>query len=138
MKFDLALIAPPLKTILSRYLKTARLALFAVLVTTMLGTFATIGAPYLFSRLIDQLASASVATGLVWAFMAYALLMGAAYAFQRMSSFLTFMTSESLNYVTSTSFFARLSRGYPICRPGSGDDVLSALAVTSTAALETA
>jgi ABC-type multidrug transport system fused ATPase/permease subunit len=108
VKFDLALISPPLTTILANYLKTARRVLFAVLVTTMLGTLSAIGAPYLFSRLIDQLPSASVATGLIWAFMAYAVLMGAAYAFQRMSSFLTFMTSESLNFVTSTSFFARL------------------------------
>src|SRR5690606_33316099 len=66
------------------------------------------GAPYLFSRLIDRLTAASLADGLIWAFMAYALLMGAAYALQRMSSFLTFMTSESLNFVTSTAFFARL------------------------------
>ncbi|HEV7275836.1 MAG TPA: ABC transporter ATP-binding protein [Devosiaceae bacterium] len=108
MKFDLALILPPLRTILSNYLKTARLVLFAVLVTTMLGTLAAIGAPYLFSRLIDQLTPTSVALGLVWGFMAYAVLMGAAYTFQRMASFLTFMTSESLNFVTSTSFFARL------------------------------
>lgn len=108
MKFDLALISPPLRTILSKYVKTARRVLFAVLVTTMLGTVTAIGAPYLFSRLIDRLTSESVAGDLVWAFMAYAVLMGAAYAFQRMSSFLTFMTSESLNFVTSTSFFARL------------------------------
>lgn len=108
MKFDVALVAPPLKTILSHYLRTARLALLAVLVTTLFGTLASIGAPYLFSRLIDQLTRASVASGLIWAFMAYAVLMGAAYALQRMSSFLTFMTSESLNFVTSTSFFARL------------------------------
>lgn len=108
MKFDLALISPPLRTILSKYLKTARRVLFAVLVTTMLGTLTAIGAPYLFSRLIDQLTSESVAGDLIWGFMAYAVLMGAAYTFQRMSSFLTFMTSESLNFVTSTSFFARL------------------------------
>ena len=108
MKFDLPLISPPLRTILSNYLKTARLVLLAVLVTTLLGTLTSISAPYLFSRLIDQLTSASMAGGLLWAFMAYAVLMGAAYTFQRMSSFLTFMTSESLNFVTSTSFFARL------------------------------
>nr|WP_248307046.1 ABC transporter ATP-binding protein [Devosia sp. 1635] len=93
---------------MSRYLRTARLALLAVLVTTLLGTFASIGAPYLFSRLIDQLTSASLAAGVIRAFMIYALLMGASYALQRMASFLTFMTSESLNFVTSTSFFARL------------------------------
>lgn len=108
MKFDLALISPPIRTILSHYLKTARLILLAVLVTTMLGSLASIAAPYLFSRLIDQLTPAAAITGLLWAFMAYALLMGAAYALQRMSSFLTFMTAESLNFVTSTSFFARL------------------------------
>jgi ATP-binding cassette subfamily B protein len=108
VKIDLALISPPLRTILAKYLKTARLALLAVLVTTMVGTLTSIGAPYLFSRLIDQLNSATMVSGLVWGFMVYAVLMGAAYAFQRMSSFLTFMTSESLNFVTSTSFFARL------------------------------
>ncbi len=108
MKLDLALVLPPLTMILSRYLQTARLALSAVLVTTLLGTFAAIGAPFLFSRLVDQLTSASPATSLTLGFMVYALLMGAAYALQRMSSFLTFMTSESLNFVTSTSFFSRL------------------------------
>lgn len=108
MKLDLGLVLPPLTAILSRYLRTARLALSGVLATTLLGTFASIGAPYLFSRLIDQLASASPMAGLIWAFMVYAFLMGAAYALQRMSSFLTFMTSESLNFVTSTSFFSRL------------------------------
>lgn len=108
MKFDFVLISPPLRTILSNYLKTARLVLFAVLVTTLLSTLASIGAPFLFSRLIDQLGPASGVADLIWAFMAYAVLMGVAYALQRMSSFLTFMTSESLNFVTSTSFFARL------------------------------
>lgn len=108
MKHDLALIAPPLKTILLRYLKTARLALFGVLVTTLLGALASIAAPYLFSRLIDALTPGSTATGIVYAFMAYAVLMGLAYALQRVSSFLTFMTSESLNFVTSTSFFTKL------------------------------
>ena len=108
MKVDFGLISPPLKAILLRYFATARLVLSAVLATSVLGTMASIGAPYLFSRLIDRLTAASLADGLIWAFMAYALLMGAAYALQRMSSFLTFMTSESLNFVTSTAFFARL------------------------------
>ncbi len=108
MKLDLSLISPPLKAILTRYLGTARLALLAVLGTTLLGTLCSIAAPYLFSRLIDQFAAQAMASDLMWAFMLYAVLMGAAYALQRMSSFLTFMTSESLNFVTSTSFFARL------------------------------
>ena len=108
MTFDLSLIAPPLRTILSSYLKTARLALGAVLATTLLGTLASIGAPYLFSRLVDQFSAGTAMAGLLWAFMAYAGLMGAAYALQRMAAFLTFMTSESLNFVTFTAFFARL------------------------------
>lgn len=113
VKLDFALISPPLKAILFRYLKTARLVLFAVLGTTLLGTIAAIGAPYLFSRLIDQVTAQSPPTELMWAFMLYAVLMGAAYALQRMSAFLTFMTSESLNFVTSTSFFAQLVEKTP-------------------------
>lgn len=93
MKF-LPLISPPLRTILSNYLKTARLALFAVLVTTILGTIGGIAAPYLFFRLIDQLAPVTTDTDVLRVFMAHAAPMGAACAFQRMSSFLTFMTSE--------------------------------------------
>ena len=79
MKMDFALISPPLKAILFRYLKTAQRVLLAVLVTTLLGTIAAVGAPYLFSRLIDQLSPAAGAAGLVWPFMAYAVLMGGAY-----------------------------------------------------------
>jgi ABC-type bacteriocin/lantibiotic exporter with double-glycine peptidase domain len=108
MKVDLGLITPPLVAILWRYLRSAQLVLSAVLATTLLGTFAAIAAPFLFSRLVDQLTPSSPVTGLLWAFMAYALLMGVSFALQRMASFLTFITSESLNFVTSTSFFARL------------------------------
>ena len=66
MKMDLELISPPLRTIFGNYIRTARLVLFGVLLTTMLSTLVTIGAPYLFSRLIDQLNSQSAATGLIW------------------------------------------------------------------------
>lgn len=108
MNIDLSLVGPPLRTILGRYLRTAKLILSTVLVTTLLGSLASIAAPYLFSRLIDNLDSASLAGGLIWAFMGYALLMGLGFALQRMSSFLTFMTSESLDFVSSTAFFAQL------------------------------
>ncbi|WMT86026.1 ABC transporter ATP-binding protein/permease [Pelagibacterium sp. 26DY04] len=108
MHIDLSLIAPPLKTILGRYLRTAKLILVAVLVITLLGSLATIAAPYLFSRLIDSIDATSLASGIIWAFMAYALLMGLGFALQRMSAFLTFMTSESLDFVSSTAFFEQL------------------------------
>lgn len=106
--YDLALITPPLKTILGRYIKTARLVLAGVLVTTLLGSLASIAAPYLFSRLIDLLSPDTLAQGLIWAFIGYALLMGVGYGLQRMSSFLTFMTSEGLDFVSSTAFFEKL------------------------------
>lgn len=109
MKIDLALVAPPLKAILGQYLRTAKLILAVVVVLTALGTLTTIAAPFVFSRLIDQLDPANFAQGLIWGFMAYAILMGAAFTIQRMSSFLTFMTSESLDFVTSTAFFERLA-----------------------------
>ena len=108
MHIDLSLIAPPLKTILGRYLRTAKLILVAVLIITLLGSLASIAAPYLFSRLIDNIDATSLASGLIWAFMGYALLMGLGFALQRMSAFLTFMTSESLDFVSSTAFFEQL------------------------------
>jgi len=105
---DIKLIAPPLKHILSRYLRDAWLILTIVTLTMALGAVSAIAAPYLFSRLIDQIEASPVGTWLVAAFMAYAILMGLSFAFQRAASFLTFMTSESLNFVTATSFFERL------------------------------
>ena len=108
MQIDFALVSPPIKTVLKHYLRTARLILAIVVVTTLIGALANIAAPYLFSRLIDRLDLQSVTAGLVWAFMGYAVLMGAGFALQRVSSFLTFLTSESLNFVTSTAFFERL------------------------------
>ena len=108
MQIDFALVSPPIKTVLTHYLRTARLILAIVVVTTLIGALANIAAPYLFSRLIDRLDPQAITTGLVWAFMGYAVLMGAGFALQRVSSFLTFLTSESLNFVTSTAFFERL------------------------------
>lgn len=108
MKFDLALISPPLRAILARYIRSARLLLSTVLLITLLGSLASIGAPYLFSRLIDLVSPEAMATGLLWAFMGYAVLMGASLALQRIAAFMTFMTSESLNFITSTAFFERL------------------------------
>lgn len=105
---DIYLIAPPLKHILSRYLRDAWLILAIVTTTTALGAVTAIAAPYLFSRLIDQIDAGAISTGLIAAFMAYAILMGVSFALQRAASFLTFMTSESLNFVTATSFFEQL------------------------------
>nr|WP_255714198.1 ABC transporter ATP-binding protein [Pelagibacterium xiamenense] len=100
---------PPLRTITREYLRSARLVLALVGLMTVLGALTSIAAPYLFSRLIDRLDPTNIGTGLVWAFMGYAVLMGAGFAIQRMSSFLTFMTSESLDFVSSTSFFEKLT-----------------------------
>ncbi len=108
MTLDLALVSPPIKVVLGRYLHTARSVLVVLTMTTLIGAFANITAPYLFSRLIDRLDPGYLSTGIVWAFMGYAVLMGVGFALQRVSSFLTFMTSESLNFVTSTAFFERL------------------------------
>src|SRR5690606_23608705 len=109
MKIETVLIGPPLRAILSRYLITARGVLLVVVLTILLGSATAVAAPYLFSRLIDQFASAAPTPNLLWAFMVYAVLMGASFAIQRVASFLTFMTSESLNFVTSTAFFERIA-----------------------------
>jgi ABC-type bacteriocin/lantibiotic exporters, contain an N-terminal double-glycine peptidase domain len=110
MKPDTALVYPPLKAILSKYLVDAKLALAVVLLVTLLATIANIAAPYLFSRLIDQLSSGSVLTGIMGSFIIYAVIMGIGFSLQRISGFLVFLTTEDLNFVTSTAFFSELVR----------------------------
>lgn len=71
---------------------------------------AGIGAPLLFSHLIDRLAGQAAAGSLVWGFVGYAVLLGLASALQRMVQYLSFMTAENLGFIASTRYFGRILR----------------------------
>ena len=62
---DLELVTPPLRHILVRYLKTARLILLTVTLMTIAGALSGVAAPYLFSRLIDRSRRHSVTCGVM-------------------------------------------------------------------------
>lgn len=108
MPFDLPLIMPPIRHIVSRYAKSSALILVTVVAVTLASALASVAAPYLFSVLIDGLAPGAIPSGLIFGFMVYAILMGLAFSLQRVVSFLTFMTSETLDFIASTAFFEKL------------------------------
>jgi len=98
----------PVAEILFAYWKSDRWALLAVVTIVLVSSASGIAAPYLFSRLIDQLPRQAFARDLAWAFIAYAALVGFASALQRIVQFLSVITAENLGFITSTQFFNRL------------------------------
>ncbi|AOF91782.1 ABC transporter ATP-binding protein [Sinorhizobium sp. RAC02] len=108
MKDDWRLIAAPVKHILADYWHASRGLLALVAAIVFLSAIASIAAPYLFSRLIDQLTADRFAETLALGFVVYALLIGAAAALQYMVQYLSYMSAENLSFIAGTSLFARL------------------------------
>lgn len=98
----------PVAEILFAYWKSDRWALLAVVTIVLLSSASGIAAPFLFSRLIDQLPKQDFALDLAWAFIGYAVLIGFASALQRIVQFLSVITAENLGFITSTQFFNRI------------------------------
>lgn len=98
----------PIAEILAAYWKSERWMLLLVAAVVLLSSAANVAAPYLFSRLIDRLPQAGEITAIVWAFVAYALLLGISSALQHMVQYLSFMSAENLGFIAGTSFFERL------------------------------
>lgn len=101
-------ILPPTLEILRAYWKSDRWMLLVVGSVVMLSSIVSVGAPYLFSQLVDRLQQDGAATALAWGFVAYATTLGISSAFQQMVGYLSFMSSENLGFITSTRFFERI------------------------------
>lgn len=101
-------ILSPISEILRAYWKSDRWMLLIVAVVVLLSSSASVGAPYLFSRLIDRLPQEGAAAALAWGFVIYAALLGVASALQHMVQYLSFMSAENLGFITGTRFFERL------------------------------
>jgi ATP-binding cassette subfamily B protein len=100
----------PLRYILSRYWKRAHWLLIGVAVLVMISSVSAVGAPYLFSRLIDTLQAGNWPETLFFGFVIYAVLLGVAVTLQSVVSYMSWMSAETLQYIASTSFFSRLLR----------------------------
>jgi ATP-binding cassette subfamily B protein len=98
------------RTILLNYWRTSRLMLLTIAICVFLSSIASVAAPYLFSRLIDQLNSDRLAETLVTGFVVYALLLGLSSALQTMLQYLSLISAESLAVIAGTSMFERLLR----------------------------
>lgn len=101
-------ILAPISEILRAYWKSDRFVLLAVAVVVFLSSMASVGGPYLFSRLIDRLPQEGAVTALAWGFVIYAALLGVASALQHMVQYLSFMSAENLSFIAGTRFFERL------------------------------
>ncbi|MDW5314424.1 ABC transporter ATP-binding protein [Rhizobium sp. PL01] len=98
------------RTILLNYWRTSRLMLLTIAICVFLSSIASVAAPYLFSRLIDQLNSDRLAETLVTGFVVYVLLLGLSSALQTMLQYLSLISAESLAVIAGTSMFERLLR----------------------------
>jgi len=105
-----AVLLTPVSEVLRSYWKSDRWMLLVVAVVVILSSMASVGAPYLFSRLIDRLPQEGAVTVLTWGFIVYALLLGVSSALQHMVQYLSFMSAENLGFIAGTRFFERLLR----------------------------
>ena len=101
-------IAEPVRMILSNYWKAAKWTLAFVTLIVFLSSIASVAAPYIFSRLIDNLTVEKWFETIATSFALYALLLGFSDALNKMLGYLSLMSSENLSFIAGTSFFDRL------------------------------
>lgn len=107
---SLPAIIPITRQLLIDYWSDARATTLLVIAATLVGSVASIAAPYLFSRAIDDLTNKTDAGGPLQTLLLYALLVGIATAFSQASRFLIFLCAERLCFIANQAFFARLLR----------------------------
>lgn len=101
---------PALHAILHHFWRESRWMLAGIALVTLASSVLGIATPYVFSRLVDELAAGHVAAGIALAFVGYAVMRGFETLFGYASGFLSFMTSENLRFIAATEFFAKLLR----------------------------
>ncbi|WKL27443.1 ABC transporter transmembrane domain-containing protein [Sinorhizobium meliloti] len=101
---------PILRSLLIDYWRDARGITVLVIAATLVGAVASVAAPYLFSRAIDDLTLGRGAGEGLQIFLIYALLFGAAAAFGQASRFLIFLCAVRLCFIANLAFFSRLLR----------------------------
>jgi len=105
---DRTSIWPPLKAIGRRFLSEHGWLMGGLALALVLAAMLNIFAPYVFSRLVDELAGDSLAIGVLWGFGFYALLRGLGVTFDRSVQFLSIIAAENLNFIAGTRFLEKL------------------------------
>jgi ATP-binding cassette subfamily B protein len=103
-------VKEPLRQILGDFWGSSYGTLVLVVITVIASSAASVSAPYLFSRLINQLSAGGWERTIAIGVTAYAVLIGLALALQHIVQFLSYMSAEKLGLVARTRFFKRLIR----------------------------
>jgi ATP-binding cassette, subfamily B, bacterial len=101
-------VLAPISEILVAYWRSDRWMLLILAVVVLLSSVASVGAPYLFARLVDRLSQEGFVTTLTWGLVAYALLLGIALALRDTAMYLSITGGENISFIAGTSFFQRL------------------------------
>ncbi len=100
----------PVRVIFGEYLSKAKGTLFFVTIVIILSSITGVVAPYIFSRLIDQLTTDAFAVTLIYGFAVYAVLIGFADLLDRTTNHMSFLTAERLYLFTVGHFFRKICR----------------------------
>lgn len=100
----------PVRAIYRHFLGGARWMLIGTTLVILVGALIGVATPYIFSRLVDELAAGNLAAGLVAGFVAYAVMRGFETLFGYATNYLSLMMAENLSFITATEFFAKLLR----------------------------
>ncbi|PZA09320.1 ABC transporter ATP-binding protein [Rhodopseudomonas palustris] len=100
----------PAVEILRNHVREDWRSLSVVVVIAVISSAASVAAPYLFSRAIDQLPKAGESGELLYALFGYAALIGIASVLSRVVQYLSVIISENLGYFVSTELFGRILR----------------------------
>lgn len=100
----------PTAQILYNHARADWRSLSVVVVVILVSSAASVAAPYLFSRAIDQLPKGGASGELLYALFSYAALVGIASVLSRVVQYLSAITNENLGYFVSTELFARILR----------------------------
>lgn len=100
----------PGRVIFGEYLSKAKGTLIFVTVVIILSAITGVVAPYIFSRLIDQLTTDAFALTLIYGFAVYAVLIGISDFLSRVSNQMSFITAERLYLITVGHFFKKICR----------------------------
>jgi ATP-binding cassette subfamily B protein len=101
-------VAEPARTILMRYWEESAWTIVLVVLIAFSSSIAAVGAPYLFSRLIDQLTDQASLEASLGRFVLYALLLGFSFVSDDLIAYFSFMCAKNLDFIVATSFFDRI------------------------------
>jgi ABC-type multidrug transport system fused ATPase/permease subunit len=101
-------VLAPMRHIYGRYWRRSWWLLALVAVIVLASAITGVAAPYIFSRMIDNLQSGSLGETIVWGFAAYAALFGLSTALSSIVNYMAMMSAENLNYIAGVSFFQKL------------------------------